>query len=188
MRKKMKRFENGGSIDEGVRARAMKSVEGLEGIKGSDIEDETGTVKGSIKRNEYGDLYDSEMKAAPKAAPKKEAKLPMPDYSNEDLDRMGMNNDLKPVKKASMNDMPEKLRGPNYKAPSVVKMVSKEVTKPTPRSPGRMIKEESEYAMKPSLQSKGERLMKMFNMKKGGTVKSASARADGCAIRGKTRA
>lgn len=65
--KKMKRYEDGGSIDEGVRARAMKSVEGLEGIKGSDIEDETGTVKGSIKRNEYGDLYDSEMKATPKA-------------------------------------------------------------------------------------------------------------------------
>ena len=176
MKKKMKRFENGGSIDEDVRARAMKSVEGLEGIKGSDIEDETGTVKGSIKRNEYGDLYDSEMKAAPKAAPKPAPKPSAP------------KTEPKAAMKADMNDMPEKLRGPNYKAPSIVKMVSKEVTKPTPRSPGRMIKEESEYAMKPSLQSKGESLMKMFGMKAGGKVKSASSRADGCAIRGKTRA
>ena len=80
--KKMKKYEGGGGIDEGVRARAMKSVEGLEGIKGSDIEDETGTVKGSIKRNEYGDLYDSEMKAsvpkktAAKLTPKAEAPTP----------------------------------------------------------------------------------------------------------------
>jgi hypothetical protein len=30
--------------------------------------------------------------------------------------------------------------------------------------------------------------MKQYGMKSGGSVKSASARADGCAIRGKTRA
>jgi hypothetical protein len=72
--KKMKKYEDGGSIDSDVRARAMRSVEGLEGIKGADIEDETGMVKGSIKRNEYGDLYDSEMKATPKSAPSFKAK------------------------------------------------------------------------------------------------------------------
>jgi hypothetical protein len=216
MKKKMKRFQSGGGVGDDVRTRAMKSVEGLEGIKGSDIEDEAGMVRGSIKRNEYGDLYDSEMKAAPKTVSQKRTKLPMPDYSNEDLDRMGMNNDIKPVKsrvqpetdreeyspfmrqfrkdeakeKANKNYMPENLRSPNYKAPSVVKNVSKEVTKPTPRSASQMIKEESEYAMKPSLQSKGERLMKSMglNFKSGGKVSSASKRADGCAIRGKTRA
>jgi hypothetical protein len=216
MKKKMKRFQSGGGVGDDVRTRAMKSVEGLEGIKGSDIEDEAGMVRGSIKRNEYGDLYDSEMKAAPKTVSQKRTKLPMPDYSNEDLDRMGMNNDIKPVKsrvqpetdreeyspfmrqfrkdeakeKSDKNYIPEKLRSPNYKAPSVVKNVSKEVTKPTPRSASQMIKEESEYAMKPTLQSKGERLMKSMglNFKSGGKVSSASKRADGCAIRGKTRA
>jgi len=216
MKKKMKRFQSGGGVGDDVRTRAMKSVEGLEGIKGSDIEDEAGMVRGSIKRNEYGDLYDSEIKAAPKTVSQKRTKLPMPDYSNEDLDRMGLNNDIKPVKsrvqpetdreeyspfmrqfrkdeakeKANKNYMPENLRGPDYKAPSVVKNVSKEVTKPTPRSASQMIKEESEYAMKPSLQSKGERLMKSMglNFKSGGKVSSASKRADGCAIRGKTRA
>jgi hypothetical protein len=73
MKKKLRKFSDGGfstaegenrNIGDDVRARAMKSVEGLDGIKGSDIADETGTAKGSIKRNEYGDLYDSEMKAA----------------------------------------------------------------------------------------------------------------------------
>ena len=113
---------------------------------------------------------------APKAAPKPSVPKAAPKV------------EPKAVMKADMNDMPEKLRGPDYKAPSVVKTVSKEVTKPTPRSPVQMLKEESEYTMKPRLQSKGESLMKMFGMKKGGAVKSASARADGCAIRGKTRA
>jgi hypothetical protein len=93
--------------------------------------------------------------------------------------------------KTSMNDMPEKLRAPGYTPPSVVKTIDKKkVTKPTPRSPGKMVEEESEYAMKPGLQSKGESLMKRFglNFKSGGKVSSASKRADGCAIRGKTRA
>jgi hypothetical protein len=85
--KKMKRMADGGSsIDESVRARAMRSVEGLEGIKGADIPDETGTVKGSIKRNEYGDLYDSEMKAPPK--PKKKASKSKTNAAIESHSRM----------------------------------------------------------------------------------------------------
>ena len=202
MKKKMKRYESGGdiefetkqgrnegaSIDEAVRERAMRAI--AEGGQ----KDVAPVVKKTVRAT----------------------KLPMPDYSNEDLDRMGLNNDIKPVKsrvqpetdreeyspfmrqfrkdeakeKANKNYMPENLRGPDYKAPSVVKNVSKEVTKPTPRSASQMIKEESEYAMKPSLQSKGERLMKSMglNFKSGGKVSSASKRADGCAIRGKTRA
>jgi hypothetical protein len=124
MKNKMKRYENGGSIDDDVRARAMKSVEGLEGIKGSDIEDETGTVKGSIKRNEYGDLYDSEMKAKPKAEPKPKPKA-------------------EPKKKTSSFE-------------------------------GRT----SPFAGKTSVFKK---------MASGGSVSSASKRADGCAIKGKTR-
>jgi len=84
--KKMKKYESGGSIDSDVRARAMRSVEGLEGIKGADIADETGTVKGSIKRNEYGDLYDSEMKAKPKA--KKKASKPKTNAAVESHSRM----------------------------------------------------------------------------------------------------
>lgn len=178
MKKKMKKYEDGGEIE-------FETKQGKNSSIGDDVRE-----RAMKAISEGGQKTETPKVSAPKvkASPKKETKLSMPDYSNEDLDRMGMNEDLKSFKKANMNDMPENLRAPSYKAPSVVKMVSKEVTKPTPRSPSQMIKEESEYAMKPNLQSKGERLMKMFGMKAGGKVKSASARADGCAIRGKTRA
>ena len=96
------------------------------------------------------------------------------------------------VDKSNINYIPENLRAPDYKPTSVVKNVSKEVTKVSPRSPSKMLQEESEYTIKPPLQEKGERLMKATGVrtsfKSGGKVKSASSRADGCAIRGKTRA
>jgi hypothetical protein len=144
MKKKMKRFEKGGSIDEGVRARAMKFVEGLEGIKGSDIEDETGTVKGSIKRNEYGDLYDSEMKTTPKAAPKAAA-----------------------PKREKVN--------PTYNAPP--KMDAAE----------RVKKEREKSAKKSSSRSESSGISDIVGAKKGGLMSSASKRADGCAVKGKTK-
>jgi len=169
MAKKMKRY-NGDTEDESLvfesktgENEAISKLDKLDGIR-----------ERAMKAVAEGGQKDEAPKAAPKvsapkATPKSEPKAAM---------------------KVDMNDMPEKLRGPDYKAPSVVKTVSKEVTKPTPRSPGRMLKEESEYTMKPRLQSKGESLMKAagLSFKSGGKVKSASARADGCAIRGKTRA
>jgi hypothetical protein len=171
---KKKRFEKGGSIDEGVRARAMAAM-------ASQLRDEAGEVS-SIRRNqETGELYDTAMPRA--TAKKASSKLAMPDYSNEDLDRMGLNE--------SMNEMPKSLRAPGYTPPSVVKTINKKnVTKPTPRSPGRMVKEESDLAMTSPMEDKGRRLMKGAGMdfKAGGKVSSASKRADGCAIRGKTRA
>jgi hypothetical protein len=202
MNKKMKRFNEGDVVEFETKQGPNEAISKIGGIHKRAMEavaeggqkDVTPVVKKTVRTT----------------------KLAMPDYSNEDLDRMGLNNDIKPVKsrvqpetdreeysafmrqfrkdeakeKANKNYMPENLRGPDYKAPSVVKNVSKEVTKPTPRSASQMIKEESEYAMKPSLQSKGERLMKSMglNFKSGGKVSSASKRADGCAIRGKTRA
>ena len=188
MKKKMKRYENGGSIDEGVRARAMKSVEGLEGIKGSDIEDETGTVKGSIKRNEYGDLYDSEMKASvpkktaekltPKAEPKAEPKATP-----------------KAEEKANpVQQLKDVVKGKDVKAPKLYDPLAKyeqtgpkrsEAAAPKPKAEPKPIP-----AARPSSEKTGfqEKMAKALGMKAGGKVKSASSRADGCAIRGKTRA
>jgi hypothetical protein len=147
MKKKMKRYEVGGSIDEGVRARAMKSVEGLEGIKGSDIEDETGTAKGSIKRNEYGDLYDSEMKATPKATPK--AAVP----------------------KAEPKEEPKA-------APKKKESAFKEGTSSF---------KDSSPAFKKGTSSFKEGTSSFKKMASGGKVSSASKRADGCAVKGKTK-
>ena len=158
----MKRFETGGSIDEGVRARAMKSVEGLEGIKGSDIEDETGTVKGSIKRNEYGDLYDSEMKATPKAAPKAAPKA-----------------ESKPISVAKTGE--EKSSFEQRKA----KALEGTTIKATPKAESKSVPVARANSEKTGFQEKMERAL---SKKAGGKVSSASKRADGCAIRGKTRA
>jgi hypothetical protein len=144
---KKKHYEKGGSIDDDVRARAMKSVEGLEGIKGSDIEDETGTVKGSIKRNEYGDLYDSEMKAAPKAKSKAEASKAEPKKAE-------------PKKAESKKDSGEE---PSFfKGTKGFKNIG-EAFKAMRRSAG------------------------ITSYKSGGSVSSASKRADGCAVKGKTK-
>jgi len=140
--KKAKRYDDGGSIDSDVRSRAMKSVEGLEGIKGSDIEDETGTVKGSIKRNEYGDLYDSEMKATPKA------KSSSPKGAKA-FTRAETGGGAALMTRKDRSGMPKaKAKSSSYTPDHTMGMA----------------------------------------MKKGGSVKSASSRADGCAIRGKTRA
>jgi hypothetical protein len=202
MKKKMKRYEDGGEIEFETKMGSNKSIS-------DDIREKAMRAVAEGGQKDVAPI-------AKKTVRTTTTKLAMPDYSNEDLDRMGLNNDLKPAKsrmqpetdreeyspfmrqfrkdeakeKANKNYMPENLRSPDYKAPSVVKNVSKEVTKPTPRSPSQMIKEESEYAIKPRLQSKGERLMKSMglNFKSGGKVSSASKRADGCAIRGKTRA
>ena len=154
----MKRFENGGSIDEDVRARAMKSVEGLEGIKGSDIEDETGTAKGSIKRNEYGDLYDSEMKAKPKAKPKAEPKAEPKE---------------EPKKKASTT-IPK-----DFGKVSLPKSFS--------ASGGSAEPKKSTAKFRPPSISLPDPLAKFKKMASGGSVSSASKRADGCAVKGKTR-
>jgi hypothetical protein len=215
MKKKMKRFANGGSsIDEGVRARAMKSVEGLEGIKGSDIEDETGTTKGSIKRNEYGDLYDSEMKATPKSSPKATAKAEpktepkvapqktetkkssgaepsffrgtkgynLSDITDKIKSMMPEGSDRRTEKQKAAGEEPSFLRGTKgYNLPDL-KM---------PKGSDRRTEKQKAAGEEPSFLrgTKGYNLSD-FGLKKGGAVKvsSASKRADGCAIRGKTRA
>jgi hypothetical protein len=69
---KVKKCAAGGSIDDDVRARAMKWIEA--GSPENTETAETPVVKKTVK---------------------KEVKLYKPDYSNEDLDRMGMNKDIK---------------------------------------------------------------------------------------------
>ena len=115
------------AIGEDTRARAMKFVE------------KSAEAKKEVKPRATT--------TARKVVAKEKTSLPMPDYSNEDLDRMNMNDDLKP-------------------APITAKK------KP--------------YIDIPARSNIGMRQFK--TMASGGSVKSASARADGCAVRGKTRA
>lgn len=150
----MKRFVNGGSIDDDIRSRAMKSVEGLEGIKGSDIEDETGMTKGSIKRNEYGDLYDSEMKATPKAKAKEKS------FTGKAKEAGFTSAETKGgaalMTRKDRSDMP------------------KAVAKTTPKAaPKAAPKKTAKYDEDISYSS-------IIGAKKGGLMGSASSRGDGC--------
>jgi len=250
MKKKLRKFAEGGfqtkmgrnegaSIDDDVRARAMKSVEGLDGIKGSDIADETGTVKGSIKRNEYGDLYDSAMKATPKvtskATPKATAAPAMPAEEKERIANIGKKQKLEGVypeemiggggvkllqvagtklagkiatdraaKQAAETAVKKQTRrneegfDPADALAAREKVKTDELIKKAQRQtriPKNISKAEQEARKERYLSTgpmedafgTGSQFKRGF--KSGGSVKSsASSRADGCAIRGKTRA
>jgi hypothetical protein len=252
MKKKLRKFAEGGfqtkmgrnegaSIDDDVRAKAMKSVEGLDGIKGSDIADETGTVKGSIKRNEYGDLYDSKMKATPKVTPKTTPTVApvMPAAEKERIANIGKKQELKGV-------YPEEIiggGGVKLLQMAGTKLASKIATdraaKQASEAAAKNVTRKSEEGFNPSeameaLKPTRTRTIKGKDVsvrqgkpnfsgtaenvgvktvanksgkkipvkkqkedagdggsgafKRGGSVSSASRRADGCAIRGKTKA
>jgi hypothetical protein len=168
MKKKMKRFDEGGYTGDDP---IVKYRMGMIDAKGNDLtkkasepepefESKTGknedisadTRARAMKFVEKSDEAKKEVKprsttTARKVVAKAKESLPMPDYSNADLDRMGMNDDLKA-------------------APMAAKK------KP--------------YIDIPARSNIGMRQFK--TMASGGSVKSASARADGCAVRGKTRA
>jgi hypothetical protein len=196
--KKVRRFQDGGftkeqeewlggadRTDPYILARMRKAVPDAPKTEKTDtkldageLRDETGMVS-KIKRNmETGDLYSTEMPSASKEVKKSTVKnTPKPTQNKKT--------------KNDINEMPEKLRAPGYTPPSVVKKIDKKnVIKPTPRSPSRMVAEESDLAMTSPMEDKGRRLMRDAGMefKAGGKVSSASKRADGCAVRGKTRA
>jgi hypothetical protein len=193
--KKMRKFSEGGfskaqeewlggadRTDPYILARMRKAVpdkpmEKTPEVDKGELRDETGTVSKNIKRNtETGELYSTEMPSVSKEVKKATVKnTPKPVQSK------------KPV--ADMNEMPENLRAPGYKPSSMVKAIDKKnIAKPTPRSPGKTAREE--LGMNSDMEDKGRRLMEGagMNFKAGGKVSSASKRADGCAIRGKTRA
>ena len=243
----MRKFSEGGfetatgqsRIDEDTRARAMKSVEGLEGIKGADIADETGTVKGSIKRNEYGDLYDSEMKAtkakpiaSTPAKPKADAPYAKPagNYVNPEkgLEAVHPEDYINPSgllkgmfkKVASMGAKRAETAAANSAAKNVARKSEEgfnpseavDALKPTrtvnvkgkeiPVKQGKpnLGKSTEGMGVKEATNKSGKKIpVKRSNagtaddggsgaFKRGGSVSSASRRADGCAIRGKTRA
>ena len=166
----MKRFDEGGYTGDDP---IVKYRMGMIDAKGNDLtkkasepepelkfESKTGknedisadTRARAMKFAEKSDEVKKEIKprsttTARKVVAKAKESLPMPDYSNADLDRMNMNDDLKP-------------------APMAAKK------KP--------------FIDIPARSNIGMRQFK--TMASGGSVKSASARADGCAIRGKTRA
>ena len=84
--KKVKRFNAGGDTEFETLQGENKALDKIAGIR-----------EKAMAAVAAGGQKDETPKAKP-AVKKKAPKLYKPDYSNEDLDRMGMNEDLKPVK------------------------------------------------------------------------------------------
>ena len=128
------------SIGEDTRARAMKFVEKSDEAKKEVSPKATTTAR--------------------KVVAKAKTSLPMPDYSNEDLDRMDEEMAAAERKRESAALL---ARTPSRFSPAAA----------TGITPAKQV---------PSFMTKS------MGYKSGGKVKSASSRADGCAIRGKTKA
>ena len=131
---------------------------------GGDVVDESGTSFGTIKRNtETGELYDTE---TPKAKPK--AAAPKASASKAEA----------PVKKTPAQEMKEVIKPPklpgSFEGSGGGKDRTKAKVEPGMFSFGRIAKNLRERAG-------------ITSYKSGGSVSSASSRADGCAIKGKTK-
>ena len=128
------------SIGDDVRARAMKFLEKSDEAKKEVTPKATATSR--------------------KVVAKAKESVPMPDYSNEDLDRMDEEMAAAERKRESQAFLN---RTPSRFDPAAAAGVRRPAAAPN-------------Y------------MMKAMGYKSGGKVKSASSRADGCCIRGKTKA
>lgn len=173
--KKTKKFENGGRISDDVRERAMRSVANLtdEGDVSTSTRNEYGDITPTLASMEKSSAQKTRVAPAVKVAASKASKseydddspLPvMPKKSNVDeLKNMMYSTAKKPN---SFKDA----GGNTSSKVSNASLSELRFSKP------RLYDPLAKFERKPE------------GMKSGGSVKSASARADGCCIRGKTRA
>ena len=191
--KKTRRFQDGGVADENFTADQLKFLGGADRtdpyilarmrskfpdapkaakvdtkVDAGELRDETGMIS-KIKRNtETGELYSTDMPSISKEVKKATAKTtPKPT----------------PSKKTDINEMPEKLRAPDYKVSNSVRL---------PNKPNIKANLDRKMAERKKVSNTMDSAMDYSNtestFKSGGKVSSASKRADGCAVRGKTRA
>jgi hypothetical protein len=146
-----------------------KPMEKTPEVDKGELRDETGMVS-KIKRNtETGDLYSTEMPSISKEVKKANAKTtPKPIQSKKTV--------------TDINEMPEKLRAPDYKISEKIRLPNKPDIKPS------LNKQMAERKKVSNTMDFGMDSNTEATLKSGGKVSSASKRADGCAIRGKTRA
>ena len=197
MKKKMRKFEGGGlskaqeewlggadRTDPFIMARMRKAVpdepKAAPKADTGELRDETGATSKIRRNTETGDLYSTEAptpKAAPKAESKPAAKAETKAESKP-APKAESKSEMGPTKKTTVQDFRESLK----KAPEMPGPYKKESTeKPkTKIEPGTF----SFGKIAKNLREKAG----ITSYKKGGSVKSsASSRADGCAVRGKTK-
>ena len=190
MKKKMRKFEEGGlskaqeewlggadRSDPIIMARMRKAVpdepKAAPKADTGELRDETGATSKMRRNTETGDLYSTEA-PTPKAAPKAEAK---PESKAEAKAGQFLEKEKAPTKKTTVQEFKESLK----KAPEMPGSYKKESTeKPkTKIEPGTF----GLGKIAKNLREKAG----ITSYKKGGSVSSASSRADGCAVRGKTK-
>jgi hypothetical protein len=193
MKKKMRKFESGGlskaqeeylggadRTDPYIMARMRKAVpdepKAAPKADTGELRDETGATSKIRRNTETGDLYSTEA-PTPNAAPKAEAKSESKAESKP-APKAESKSEMGPTKKTTVQDFRESLK----KAPEMPGSYKKESTeKPkTKIEPGTF----GLGKIAKNLREKAG----ITSYKSGGSVKSsASRRADGCAIRGKTK-
>ena len=158
MNKKMKRYEEGGEVEFETKQGPNKSI-------GDDVRARAmaSMNKETAEDNDpYGATKKSAPKAASKATPKADSKPYSPKFQPES-DREEYSAFMREFRKSE--------------AEAKAKAATKTESKPTPVT--KTGEEKSGFQQK---------MAKVLSRKAGGKVSSASSRADGCAVRGKTRA
>jgi len=203
--KKMKKFQDGGTADENFTPEQLKFLGGADRTDPyilarmrkaapdapkaakvdtkadtGELRDETGATSKIRRNTETGDLYSTEAptpKAETKPAAKAETKS-APKAETKPAAKAEAKSEMGPTKRTTVQDFRESLK----KAPEMPGSYKKESTeKPkTKIEPGTF----SFGKIAKNLREKAG----ITSYKKGGSVKSsASSRADGCAVRGKTK-
>jgi hypothetical protein len=201
--KKAKKFEVGGRIGDDVRERAMRSVANLtdEGDVATIARNEYGDITPTLSSMEKSTASKTRSEPAVKAAPAKASKSefddnsPLPEMpkksSVDELKNMVFSTANKP---SSFKDAGGSARSKVFSA-NLDELSQKSIPSSFKDTGGNTRSKVSNASLsglgfpKPRLYdplAKFER--KPEGMKSGGKVKSASARADGCCIRGKTKA
>jgi len=184
MKKKMKKYEGGGDVYTGD-DEIVKYRMGM-----TDKKEEPKAEAPSYKDESMGEFTTNIKDEAPKAIPKKAAAKLTP-KAEAPTPKEEPKAEPKAEKANPVQQAKDVIKGKDVTAPKLYDPLAKyeqtgpkrpEATpKPAPK-PAPVAKASSE---KTGFELKKE---KAIGMKAGGKVKSASARADGCCIRGKTRA
>jgi len=190
MKKKMKRYENGGEIesmqgqnpgiDDDTRARAKAYVAGT-------LQDETGKESKVRRNTETGELYDTEdsFKPVPKSMPVTETKAKTESKKETKKESKPASNKPDSVSSGGKEGK-EKTGFQLKKEAALARPVAEPSATKTETSETRSLSAPKNRE-KTGFELKKEKFMNK-GMRAGGSVSSASKRADGIAQRGKTRA
>ena len=197
MKKKMLKFEEGGlskaqeewlggadRSDPIIMARMRKAVpdepKAAPKADTGELRDETGATSKIRRNTETGDLYSTEA-PTPKATPKAETKAAAaaPKAESKPAAKAEPKSEMGPTKKTTVQEFKESLK----KMPDMPGSYKKE------NAGSEKPKEKADFSSLKfgNVAKKLREKAGITSYKKGGSVSSASSRADGCAQRGKTK-